>query len=509
MESESSKKARAVFMAFGTKGDVLPISAIAACFAIDQLQYQVFLITHSSHQNLIPHLAAKSVSFLPVSSPPVVSAYQDHSTSESVEISFSMQKKIITKEHRNECLDVMGRIFGDGPSMEDDFIVINFFALEGWSLAELFRVRCVVAAPYVVPYSAPSSFERQFKKDIPLLFNYLQLVPPHKVCWNDVIHWMWPLFTEDWGSWRSELNLSPCPFMDPVTGLPTSHDWVQSPMLLYGFSKEVVECPGCLFYQFFTICGIICYVLLTEGNNRDLSIQFSERYLHPKDELCSTHMDLQCFLMTSTSDVPIFIGFSSVGSMGFLRNSRAFLLVLQAVIQITNYRFILFTAGYEPLDSAIQMLAEALSCFDRKICSEDGVLFWDRLFCFSGTIPYNWLFQRCAVVVHHGGSGSTAAALHTGLPQVICPFLLDQFYWAERMFWLGVAPEPLDKYLLFPDKDDDTDIWKAANVLTNALNSALSPEIKACASEISERIVSEDGVGEAVNAIKEEMKCQS
>ncbi|KAF9604110.1 hypothetical protein IFM89_002785 [Coptis chinensis] len=136
---------------------------------------------------------------------------------------------------------------------------------------------------------------------------------------------------------------------------------------------------------------------------RDLSIQFSERYLHPKDELCSTYMDLQCFLMTSTSDVPIFIGFSSVGSMGFLRNSRAFLLVLQTVIQITNYRFILFTAGYEPLDSAIQMLAEALSCFDRKICSEDGVLFWDQLFCFSGTIPYNWLFQRCAVAVHHGG----------------------------------------------------------------------------------------------------------
>ncbi|KAL5975109.1 hypothetical protein ACLOJK_031785 [Asimina triloba] len=26
------------------------------------------------------------------------------------------------------------------------------FDLEGWNLAELFRVRCVVAAPYVVPH---------------------------------------------------------------------------------------------------------------------------------------------------------------------------------------------------------------------------------------------------------------------------------------------------------------------------------------------------------------------
>lgn len=34
-----------------------------------------------------------------------------------------------------------------------------------------------------------------------------------QVCWKDVIHWMWPLFTDSWGSWRcDDLNLSPCPF---------------------------------------------------------------------------------------------------------------------------------------------------------------------------------------------------------------------------------------------------------------------------------------------------------
>ncbi|XP_060667250.1 uncharacterized protein LOC132799442 [Ziziphus jujuba] len=69
---------------------------------------------------------------------------------------------------------------------------------EGWSLAELFQVRCIVAAPYVVPCSAPSSFERQFKKELPLLYKYLQESPSKKVYWKDVIHWMWPLFTEYW-----------------------------------------------------------------------------------------------------------------------------------------------------------------------------------------------------------------------------------------------------------------------------------------------------------------------
>ncbi|PIA25440.1 hypothetical protein AQUCO_11400011v1 [Aquilegia coerulea] len=405
----------------------------------------------------------------------------------------------------------MDRIFGDSPSLEDDFVVINFFALEGWNLAELFHVRCVVAAPYVVPYSAPCSFERRFKKDIPILYKYLQRVPTHRVCWKDVTHWMWPLFTEDWGSWRSKLHLSPCPFTDPITGLPTTHDWAPSPLLLYGFSKEVVECPG-YWPSNVRVCGFWFVHMEWQFSCNECgerSVLFSKRHLDLKDELCSTHVELQRFLMGSTSNTPIFIGFSSIGSMGFLRNSRAFLQVLEAVMEVTSYRFILFTAGYEPLDSAIHELSRELYCSDRNICCEDGVLLRDNLFCFSGTIPYNWLFQRCVVAVHHGGSGSTAAALHTGLPQVICPFLLDQFYWAERMFWLGVAPKPLEKNVLFPENDDVNDICKAASALSNAIKSALSPEMKACASEIAAKISSEDGVREAVDILKEEMISKS
>lgn len=39
------------------------------------------------------------------------------------------------------------------------------------------------------------------------------ILPYTQVCWKDVIHWMWPLFTENWGSWRyDDLNLSAWPF---------------------------------------------------------------------------------------------------------------------------------------------------------------------------------------------------------------------------------------------------------------------------------------------------------
>ncbi|OVA08124.1 UDP-glucuronosyl/UDP-glucosyltransferase [Macleaya cordata] len=523
METESSQRPpKAVFMAFGTKGDVHPIAAIAAAFTSDQPHYYVVLITHSAHQNLSAHLGEKNVSFFPISTPPVLSAHHEHDPSGFEQLSFSTQKKVVTREHRQQCLTTMGRVFGDGPSMEGDFIVINLFALEGWNLAELFQVRCVVAAPYVVPYSAPSSFERQFKKELPLLYSYLQEAPTHMVCWKDVIHWMWPLFTEEWGSWRSDLNLSRWPFTDPVTGLPMLHNWAQSPLLLYGFSSEVVECPG-YWPSNIRVCGFWFPPIEWQfscNKCREVSALVSPGHLNAEDELCLLHADMQHFLKISASVLPIFIGLSSIGRqvkkisfsncrlqfMGFLKNPRAFLRVLEAVTEITDYKFVLFSAGYELLDAAIRVLAGHLPLSDQKLCNKDGVLLFNaRVFCFSGTIPYKWLFQRCGVAIHHGGSGTTAAALHAGIPQVVCPFILDQFYWAERMFWLGVAPEPLQKNHLIPDKDDDESIFRGANVLLNAINSALSPKVKLRAAEIADRINLENGVREAVKVLKEEI----
>ncbi|KAK4846341.1 hypothetical protein QYF36_016114 [Acer negundo] len=511
MESETQRtKPVAAFMAFGTNGDVYPLAAIAAAFACDQKQYHVVLITHSAHENLKSHLAGKCVSFCTISSPPVLSVPQNHDTTDLLAVTTLQQRKTeITNEHRKECYSAAERVFGNGPSMEGDFIVINFFALEGWSLAELFRVRCIVAAPYVVPYSAPSSFEHRFIKEYPLLYKYLQEAPINKVCWKDVNHWMWPLFTENWGLWRSEkLNISPCPFTDPVTGLPTWHERASSPKLLYGFSKEIVECPD-YWPSNVHCCGFWFLPIEWQFSCKECGeiSALSPRNLKTNAKMCLAHVELQAFLEAPVLIPPVFIGLSSVASMGFLENPRAFLLVLKRVLETTSYRFILFTAGYEPLNAAIQVFAMETSSFsNQRQFSEDGItLFGGLLFCFSGMIPYNLLFSRCAAAIHHGGSGSTAAALSAGIPQIICPFMLDQFYWAERMFWIGVASEPLKRKHLVPDNVNDMSIKEAAESLSGAIRYALSPKVKARAVQIAERISIEDGVSEAVKILKEEM----
>jgi UDP:flavonoid glycosyltransferase YjiC (YdhE family) len=54
--------------------------------------------------------------------------------------------------------------------------------------------------------------------------------------------------------------------------------------------------------------------------------------------------------------------------------------------------------------------------------------------------PHARLFPRCAAIVHHGGAGTTAAALRAGTAQVILPVMLDQFHHAHVLARTGLAP---------------------------------------------------------------------
>eukprot|EP01039_Chlorochromonas_danica_P007441 gene7441-8228_t len=68
----------------------------------------------------------------------------------------------------------------------------------------------------------------------------------------------------------------------------------------------------------------------------------------------------------------------------------------------------------------------------------------------SGTIivvkavPHDWLFPKMSCIVHHCGVGTMAAALRAGVPQVPCPFMLDQPHNARTILSLkcGLATIP-------------------------------------------------------------------
>lgn len=56
----------------------------------------------------------------------------------------------------------------------------------------------------------------------------------------------------------------------------------------------------------------------------------------------------------------------------------------------------------------------------------------DNIFMLENT-PHDWLFPRCAAVIHHGGAGTTAIGLKTAKPTMIVPFFGDQPFWGAMV----------------------------------------------------------------------------
>jgi sterol 3beta-glucosyltransferase len=110
----------------------------------------------------------------------------------------------------------------------------------------------------------------------------------------------------------------------------------------------------------------------------------------------------------------------------------------------------------------------------------------------TGSLPHSWLLLRSAGVVHHGGFGTTAAGLQAGIPALVIPHLADQFYWGQRVYELGVGPQPIRRTRL------------EVEGLTVALNELVgNATLRSTASRLGEEIRTERGVEDAVHLIEE------
>ncbi|XP_031105351.1 sterol 3-beta-glucosyltransferase UGT80A2-like [Ipomoea triloba] len=102
--------------------------------------------------------------------------------------------------------------------------------------------------------------------------------------------------------------------------------------------------------------------------------------------------------------------------------------------------------------------------------------------------PHDWLFARCAAVVHHGGAGTTAAGLKAGCPTTVVPFFGDQFFWGGRVHARGVGPAPIPA--------DEFSLER----LVSAINFMIKPEVKERAILLAKAMENEDGAMGAVKA---------
>lgn len=106
--------------------------------------------------------------------------------------------------------------------------------------------------------------------------------------------------------------------------------------------------------------------------------------------------------------------------------------------------------------------------------------------------PHGALFPRVRAVIHHGGAGTTGAAVRAGVPQVVCPFVADQPFWAERVRRLGVAARAVPQRRLTVDR------------LAGALDEVLGdPGIGPRARALAEQVRTEHGVEVAMRRVED------
>jgi vancomycin aglycone glucosyltransferase len=164
-------------------------------------------------------------------------------------------------------------------------------------------------------------------------------------------------------------------------------------------------------------------------------------------------------------DAPIYVGFGSMVSP----SSRALVAHAIDAARAVGRRLIL-AGGWAGLE--------------RDAAEGDDVL-------AVSTIAHADVLPRVAAAVHHGGAGTTTASARAGVPQVILPHILDQYYWAHRIERLGLGPSGLPIALV------------NADVLAARLDRALNdPRIRERATRLGAVIATRNGVQAAVDHLE-------
>ncbi|MFZ5809278.1 MAG: glycosyltransferase [Chloroflexota bacterium] len=290
-----------------------------------------------------------------------------------------------------------------------------------------------LAEKYDVPMAQAAVIPLARTKTFPLMgFPKLPLPGYNKATYYLGEQMAWQMFRTVINRWRKQtLNLSPLPIGGYFEQLGTR----QIP-IVNGFSQYVVPRPAD-WNEHIHITG----------------------YWFPEDTHWQPPSDLSAFI--EAGKPPVFIGF---GSMPIKDPQRTTNIILESLKQ-TGQRGVLHM-GWGGLGN--QSLTDNVFKIDYA--------------------PYDWLFPRMAMVIHHGGSGTTAFGLRSGLPSCVVSFVFDQHYWGERIVELGVGPKPIRYKKLTAER------------LQEAIHIGLgNSQIQQKAAELGQKIRAENGIENALS----------
>jgi sterol 3beta-glucosyltransferase len=188
-------------------------------------------------------------------------------------------------------------------------------------------------------------------------------------------------------------------------------------------------------------------------------------YWFPEDPTWTPSPALERFIERGLP--PIFIGF---GSMPIKDPKKTTRLILAALKRI-NQRAVLHLGwgriGTQDLPDSIYLIDYA---------------------------PYEWLFPKMGMVIHHGGSGTTGFGLRSGVPSCAIPLGFDQIYWGRRIAAVGAGPKPIRIQTLSSSK--------LAGLIQTGVH---DDRMRKTAAVVGHKIQSENGIQRAVQLINQNM----
>lgn len=113
---------------------------------------------------------------------------------------------------------------------------------------------------------------------------------------------------------------------------------------------------------------------------------------------------------------------------------------------------------------------------------------------FIAGAPHDRLFPLVHSVIHHGGAGTTGAALRAGRPNMVCPFFGDQPFWGRQVHKIGAGPAPLLRKHL------------TADGIAQAIAAMDGAEMRARAAALGAAIEQETGAAAALDFIEARLR---
>jgi UDP:flavonoid glycosyltransferase YjiC (YdhE family) len=306
-----------------------------------------------------------------------------------------------------------------------DAIIFSSIAVTGYSIAEKLAVPSCWAP--LQPASRTGSFPSVISSignNRNRMLNWLTHIIEEQKTWQPARDFI--------NHWRRDfLGLEPYPFSGPFALLEKKHY-----PIIYGYSPSILPKPSD-WGDWIHVAG---YWFLDRPGD-----------WQPPAALVD---------FIKAGKPPVYIGFGSMNS----REAKDMTQVVVEAVTSANERAVIAT-GWGSLEDV--NLPDIIYKVD--------------------TIPHDWLFLQMAAAVHHGGAGTTAAALRAGIPSIIIPYMMDQSFWGQRVFDLGVGARPIQR------KNITAELL-AASIRTTLNDKAMRRQ----AAALGKQLRAEDGIARAV-----------